>query len=60
MLKGLSAVTVVIGLLLSLVPVVAQFDDHSKGGNEAFFKEPIVSRILWPAVFMIGFVSACS
>ncbi|XP_064389976.1 crt homolog 2-like isoform X2 [Halichondria panicea] len=58
LLKLLCACAVVAALVFSLIPVVAQFDDNSKGGNAQFFAQPTLSRIIWPLVFMIGFVPA--
>lgn len=57
LLKLISAIAVVAGLVLSLIPTVARFDEKTKTEDAQFFAQPIGSRIVWPMVFMLGFVS---
>ena len=56
-LKLLSAIAVLLGLILSLIPDIAGMDANSKSGNQLFLSQPRLSQILWPLCFMFGFVS---
>ena len=57
LLKLCCAGFVLLGLILSLIPVIAGMDKDSESGKQAWLKQPIVGRILWPLCFMFGFVS---
>ena len=57
LLKLCCAGFVLLGLILSLIPVIAGMDKESESGKQAWLKQPIVGRILWPLCFMFGFVS---
>ena len=56
-LKVVAAGCVVVGLILSLIPVISGMDKDSAHGKQEYLKQPTASRILWPFCFMIGFVS---
>ena len=56
LIKLLCAVVVFLGLILSLVPVMAGLDKDSDN-SDSYLKQSTVARILWPMCFMFGFVS---
>ena len=57
LLKLCCAGVVLLGLILSLIPVIAGMDKEGESGKQAWLQQPIVGRILWPLCFMFGFVS---
>ena len=57
LLKLCCAGVVLVGLILSLIPVIAGMDKEGESGKQAWLQQPIVGRILWPLCFMFGFVS---
>lgn len=57
LLKLFSAGIVVLGLILSLIPVITGLDKDSANGKKEWLLQSTASRILWPLCFMIGFVS---
>lgn len=57
-LKILAAGFVIVGLVLSLIPVITGMDKDSKSENQDWLDQPTANRILWPLCFMIGFVPA--
>lgn len=57
-LKLGAAGAVLIGVAVSIIPVLAGMDEKSKQGNEKWESQPTAARILWPLCFMLGFVSS--
>jgi len=55
--KLIAAVVVLLGLLISLIPVISGMDKDSKEGNKLYLSQSRASQILWPLCFMFGFVS---
>ena len=49
----------IVGLILSLVPVIFGFDKDNDKDNHDWAQQPTAARILWPCCFMLGFVSVC-
>ena len=56
-LKLGAAGAVLIGVAVSIIPVLAGMDEKSKQGDEKWQIQPTAARILWPLCFMLGFVS---
>ena len=56
-LKLVSAGIVIVGLVLSLIPVIFGLDADSADKKKEWLLQSTASRILWPLCFMIGFVS---
>ena len=54
-LKFICALLVLLGLVLSVIPVIFNMDKDS--GSDDWKKQSTVGRILWPLCFMFGFVS---
>lgn len=59
LLKIIAAGIVLLGLILSLIPVITGMDKSSAKGKAGWLSQPTLGRILWPLCFMIGFVSTC-
>lgn len=57
-LKLGAAGAVLIGVAVSIIPVLAGMDEKSKQGDEKWQIQPTAARILWPLCFMLGFVSS--
>ena len=57
LVKLIAAAVVLIGLLISLIPVISGMDQDSKEGNRKYLQQSRASQILWPLCFMFGFVS---
>ena len=57
-LKLGAAGAVLIGVAVSIIPVLAGMDEKSNQGNEKWEIQPTAARILWPLCFMLGFVSS--
>ena len=57
LLKLLCAVAVLLGLFLTLIPVLTGMDQDSRNGNEAYLAQSRLGQLLWPLCFMFGFVS---
>ena len=56
--KLIAAGVVLVGLILSLIPVITGMDKDSADAKQKWLQQSTVSRILWPLCFMLGFVSA--
>lgn len=56
-LKFICAVIVFIGLIFSLIPTIAGLDTGAVTAKERYMEQPKLHRILWPLIFMFGFVS---
>ena len=56
--KLIAAGVVLVGLILSLIPVITGMDKNSADAKQKWLLQSTVSRILWPLCFMLGFVSA--
>ena len=56
-LKFICAVAVFVGLIFSLIPTIAGLDKGAADAKEQYMQQPKVDRILWPLIFMFGFVS---
>lgn len=52
----LCAIAVLVGLLISLLPVITGLDKDSKTGNKEYLSQSRLSQVLWPFCFMFGFV----
>ena len=57
LLKLICAGIVLLGLILSLIPVITGMDKATADQKNAWLNQPTVARILWPLCFMFGFVS---
>ena len=57
-LKVIAAGVVLLGLILSLIPVIAGLDKDSADHKQDWLKQSTIKRILWPLCFMLGFVRA--
>ena len=56
MLKFVCALLVILGLVLSVIPVIFNMDEES-GNSDAWKRQSTAGRILWPLCFMVAFVS---
>ena len=56
--KLITASVVLVGLILSLIPVITGIDKDSADAKQKWLLQSTVSRSLWPLCFMLGFVSA--
>ena len=56
--KLIAAGVVLVGLILSLIPVITGMDKGSADAKQKWLQQSTASRILWPLCFMLGFVSA--
>lgn len=57
LLKFLCAVVVFVGLIFSLMPTITGLDKGAAEAREQYMQQPKADRILWPLIFMFGFVS---
>ena len=56
-LKLICAIIVFIGLIFSLIPTISGLDKGAAEDKEQYMQQPELNRILWPLIFMFGFVS---
>ena len=56
--KLIAAGVALVGLILSLIPIITGMDKDSADAKQKWLLQSTVSRILWPLCFMLGFVSA--
>lgn len=57
-LKLICAVVVFIGLIFSLIPTITGLDKGAEDAKEQYLLQPKSHQILWPLIFMFGFVSS--
>lgn len=56
-LRFICAIIVFVGLIFSLIPTITGLDKGAAEQKEQYMQQPPLHRVLWPLIFMLGFVS---